>query len=132
MSSKHHIGGGLPQAGAGIGIRAQQTSRLTDHEVTPVGGLANNGVRRREVHDEGGTCKRMRDAGRLRRPQVLAHLGRDHKIGHRLARKELVRPKQHLAQGSKLLERYLGLARLEVPCLVELVVVGHKALRHDA
>ena len=130
VACKHHVLAGLALPCVGVEVGAHQPPRLPRHQVPAVGGLAHHLVAGRQVDDHrrargGQTLRRRR-----RHPQVLADLRAQHKVGQRVALKQLRGAQQRRLAAQRHLIAHLP-RRGEVPRLVELRVVGQAALGHQ-
>ncbi len=131
VAGEDHVLSGLSPTRAGVHVAADQPRGLTGDERAPVGRLAHDGIGGGEVGDQRGARQRVRDAGRLRRPQVLADLRRHDQLRHGRAAEELTDAKGHVALPRHADARDLEGTGSEVAALVELVVGGDKPLGHD-
>ncbi len=131
VPGEHHILAGFALSCVGIEIGAYQSARLSRHQLAAVSGLAHDFVAGRQVDDyrRAGGGQTLR--GRRRHPQVLANLRAQHEIGQTVARKQLRGAQQRALSAQRHLVAHLR-RRDKVSCLVELRIIGHAALGHQA
>ena len=118
-------------AGIGVEIGAEQPRTLPADQFAAVGGLADRLITGREIRHHRGPCQRMGAAWRDGCPQILAHLGGQHKGGHLLTGEQQVRTNQRFLPGQ------LDTLRLthtgdEVALLVKFAIVGQVHFWHKA
>ena len=131
VGGKGHIGGAFAMPGVGIQVGGQQTGALPADQRAAIVRLADGFVAGRKIGDHRCARQRVAAAGRHGRPQILAHLNAQHKIGQLLAGKQQVGSDQRFLPGQC---DALRLAHTgdEVALFIELTVVGQMQLWYKA
>ena len=131
VAAEDHIRRGLPLACIGVDIARDQTRRLAGDQLPPVGVLADGLVAGRTVHDHGRPLNGRLNAGRYRRPYVLADLRRHDQLLHLFILKKKLRAERHLMTVETDIAGHVR-SRRELAHLIELRIVRKKRLRRKA